>query len=193
MVDKYLKYSTSCIIIADVFLRMHSLVYSCFGVFMLSASTLGTTSSPSIYDKYNYDFTQPEQDWVFLLDRHVGEEMYTDYVMSIVRDLLGWGVYIHPNYTRVAAISFAADWKIEFDHIDGGDPLYPCELLGTGGLMDKMHYVPNKQNHTGVSFVGAITKGRSILMKGKNKRPNSKSIIWLVTNGAELTFNDKIW
>ena len=148
-----------------------------------------------------YDFTQPNQDWVFLLDRteEVGEHVYVYEVMQFVKTYLRQAVNIHPNYTRVALVSFATDIEVEFDHISRS-PIVECQAFNRGGLMEQVGYTTEHNQGSSDVYeekeVAAFSEASRILAEGRKNRPGVSQTVWLATDAANLGrsgWNAQIW
>ena len=146
-----------------------------------------------------YDFSQPNEDWVFLLDRTVdiGRDTYIYNVKHFVRNFLDKATHIHPDFTRVSVISFARDMEIEFDHIRS-HPVVECQMFSPGGLMEKLDYTTDP-NYSGpsnlyeVNEVAAFSVASEMLKKGRLNRHSVTQRLWLVSDGTKFGRNAKIW
>ena len=92
-------------------------------------------------------------------------------------------VPIHPDHTRVAAITFGQNTRVEYDFISE-NPITKCELFdGDDPPFDKIRYVNDLGVSGGTNIKEAIMDAADIMEIGKKSRPKVNQVVLLFTDG----------
>ena len=132
-------------------------------------------------------------DLVLIVDRSsgIGEERFIIELRKLTGAVLRRYPVIHPDFTRLAVITFGGDSRVIVDYIsDTADSHTKCGVFGGDkpSPWDEVVFIRDDAAAKGTDLIVSFTMAGNILNSGKQNRPDAKSMILLITDGD---YNDR--
>ena len=127
-------------------------------------------------------------DLVILMDRSQGMGRNYFYLQekAIVSALLRQYAVLHPDYTRLAIITFAKTTEVSFDFIrsDTNQNTKGNIFYSEEPPIDFLRFYTQTSEVAGTDLLSAFTEAQSILAGGKLARPTRRGVILVISDGA---------
>ncbi len=120
---------------------------------------------------------------VILMDRSFGLGRKAFYLVQkkLLAEILKYHTMVHPDYVRVAVITFAKYATTVIDGISNNDHIVKCQLFEGDNLWEKVQYV-NGEASLGTNVTAAFHEALHIF---RNARSSAiRNIILMVTDGS---------
>ena len=106
------------------------------------------------------------------------------FVRSMIRDFL----YVKPDATRIAVVTYGADVSVVFDGIAQPQSLLTkCDIIGSDELWDKVVFFDDVRS-SGVNLTGVFKVTTRILATGRRLRNQARSYLVLLTSAAHAPY-----
>ena len=140
---------------------------------------------------------RPMIDVVFALERSTRATKHNFYVTQkkFVRSLIRDFLYVKPNATHVAVLTFGRDIDVVFNSIWLNEPhqsyqeIHKCDLVEDERLWSKVRYIDDAASSGGSNITAVTITARDILLQGRFKRPRARSVFMLLT-AADYTADE---
>ena len=136
--------------------------------------------------------TKSPVDLVLVMDRSLGigiSNYYIDF-FELVQNVLKHYVYIHPDYVRIAAVTFGKNVKTPFEFISEDFKTKAEVLGGPHPPIDLMEFYNDRENGAGTNIIDGLDEASRILALGRGTRRKVEQVILLVTDGEYNTDED---
>ena len=162
-------------------------------LFALFLHTTATHTGGPKLDNFVEDVAPGGQlDIVFVGDRSwgIGDKIFYSHVRKLIGAILQQYIAVHPDYARVAVITFGGDSCVVFDYISADNfTMTKCDLFNGDGDMpwNSVDYKYDEQSEVGTNLIAAFEQAAAIFRVGRQNRPPVRQILLVVT---DADYND---
>ena len=157
-------------------------------------ATISKGNTALLFDEF-VAYVEPTKaiDLVLIVDRSsgIGEERFIIELRKLAGAVLRRYPVIHPEFTRLALITFGRDSRVIFDYIsDTANLQTKCGVFGGDkpAPWDEVVYIRNDTAAKGTDLIASFRMADKITKAGKENRPNANSMILVITDGD---YNDR--
>ena len=121
----------------------------------------------------------------------IGEERFIIELRKLTGAILRRYPVIHPDFTRLAVITFGGDSRVIFDYVsDTANLNTKCGVFGgdTPASWDEVVYIRDDAAAKVTDLIESFRLAGNIIKAGKLNRPDAESVILLITDGD---YNDR--
>ena len=150
----------------------------------MSQCTVYAEDGEKIADFIDTVGVKSQVDLVVILDRSlgIGQSKYYSTYFELLQTIIKHYVYVHPDYVRIAAVTFGRDTSTPFDFING-EPKTKAEFLAEPDPpIDRLEFYNNREKGAGTNIKDSLEVASGILVGGRTFR-DAKQVILLVTDG----------
>ena len=120
-----------------------------------------------------------EVDLVVILDRSlgIGQDWFYVKELKVVYALIQQFAFIHKDFLRIAVLSFAKDWSVDYDGISNiEDAVNKCQFFNHPGIWKNLTFIKDEEISAGTNIKGALEGTKDILIKGNKNRPGAQQV-----------------
>ena len=165
-----------------------------FAMFCCTLPTISKGNTTLLFDEFvAYVASNKAVDLVLIVDRSsgIGEERFIIELRELTGAILRRYPVIHPDFTRLAVITFSGDSRVTFDYVsDTANLNTKCGVFGGDkpAPWDEVVYIRDDAAAKGTDLIESFTIAGNIAQAGKLNRPDAESVILLITDGD---YNDR--